>query len=63
MDALRKYGFKAAVIVIVLFLAVVGISEICLAQNCTTSTVFTPDGHTIICVTCCTNGACTTTCF
>jgi hypothetical protein len=63
MAALRKYGFKAAVIVVLLVLAIFGFSETCAGQSCTTSTVFTPDGRTIICVTCCTNGTCTTTCF
>jgi hypothetical protein len=31
--------------------------------NCTTNTVFLPDGKMMICQTCCYSGNCTTTCF
>ena len=31
--------------------------------NCTSNTVFLPDGRMMICQTCCYSGNCTTTCF
>jgi hypothetical protein len=31
--------------------------------NCTTNTVFLPDGRMMICQTCCYSGNCTTNCF
>lgn len=37
-------------------------AEPALAQ-CTTNTIFTPDGRTVVCQVCCYGGNCTTTCM
>lgn len=53
------------------FLAVMGIlylgafAVIAMAEEnqCRQTTIFTPDGRVVSCVTCCYGGNCTTTCF
>lgn len=50
------------ILFVVSFWTVVLLSEPALA-NCTTNTVYTPDGRVIMCQVCCYSGHCQTTCY
>lgn len=50
---------KTVMVILVLWAGMAGMA---LAQ-CTTNTVFTPDGRVVTCQTCCFGGSCTSQCF
>ncbi len=53
---------KTLIAVVAMGWLLVWCAEPALAQ-CTTNTIFTPDGRTVICQVCCWNGTCQTHCF
>lgn len=53
---------KTLLILVVCLWSLVVLTEPALA-SCTTNTIFTSDGRTVICQVCCYGGNCTTTCF
>lgn len=53
---------KLLIFITAITIAIVTTAEPALAQ-CTTNTIFTPDGHVVTCQTCCYGGNCTSHCF
>ncbi len=53
---------KTLIVLVVMVWGLAVMAEPALA-SCTTHTIFTPDGRTVICQVCCYGGNCTTTCF
>lgn len=54
---------RTLIIAVALVIGIVMTAEPALA-NCTTQTIFTPDGRTVVCTVCCDGGGnCTSTCF
>lgn len=53
---------KALIVAVAIVWGLVTTAEPALAQ-CTTNTIFTPDGRVVTCQVCCWSGNCTTQCF
>ena len=49
--------------IIVIALGFICLPVLAIAENCTSQYVMMPDGRSMICTTCCNNGACYTNCW